>query len=307
MDPMVAFPHWEALARETLTSLGPSDLGRTAAASSAWRGTAEHDDVWQELCRRRWSSQRWTAHSAAGLVRLLRGDRLTSDPLEQARTAAATATATAAADDDDDRDAETGVAVAALAALAAEQPPSWREAYRSAEEAAAEVAPQDLYGDLGGAPRVWVIHQCPPPFSGPNQAVFRRDGTYSDTALFRGIHGQFSLARLRLQDGGDDDDDDEDEGDVQSDDETEAGAGSGSRLGRGRRLAAARTIGLQLSFGGRQIAGIFTAHRREDWGIELRAFGRGGPYFAATDRPVTEAWEGWVMGMDPLLSDPEAM
>merc|ERR1712187_971031 len=35
-------------------------------------------------------------------------------------------------------------------------------------------------------PRIWDIYGALPPFCGHHEAVFRRDGTYHDTGLFRG-------------------------------------------------------------------------------------------------------------------------
>mmetsp|Transcript_29891 Transcript_29891/g.94218 ORF Transcript_29891/g.94218 Transcript_29891/m.94218 type:complete len:315 (-) Transcript_29891:85-1029(-) len=141
---------------------------------------------------------------------------------------------------------------------------SWHWAYRTAEESAGVITVRDICGDFDGFPRVWAIHRCPPPFLGKQEAVFRRDGTYSDTALFRGVKGSFTVL-------------------------DSVGGTPG-------------LVGIQLFFRARPVAGTFVAQRcAVDWRLELRAYGREGSFFVSLDRPADDVWEASVASMPQLL------
>uniref|UniRef100_A0A7S4QX02 F-box domain-containing protein n=1 Tax=Alexandrium monilatum TaxID=311494 RepID=A0A7S4QX02_9DINO len=228
MVSVASLPHWEELALRVLGFLAPPDLGCAAAAAADWRGAAEHDEVWCKICRRRWESRCCTAFTGEGLRRLRRGEPPPGPDGEDRRAA------------------------------------SWHWAYRTAEESAGVITVRDICGDFDGFPRVWAIHRCPPPFLGKQEAVFRRDGTYSDTALFRGVKGSFTVL-------------------------DSVGGTPG-------------LVGIQLFFRARPVAGTFVAQRcAVDWRLELRAYGREGSFFVSLDRPADDVWEASVASMPQLL------
>lgn len=235
--------HWEFISTSTFHMLEPRDLGRVAATSSSLRPLTQGEEIWRNLCRWRWGKRCWTAFTMRGLDALRRGE---APPVPESSN-----------QQQEERDRWRS---------------SWLYAYRHAEAAALRVSTLDLQGDMYGCPRVWVIHNCPPPFQGHNEAVLRPDMSYSDTALFRGVHGHYVIVEgVELDDGSDD------------------------------------HVGIQLFFAGRTVAGLFVAERDSTWGLRLRPRYRLGPdpsldpVFEATNLPADKAWEERVSNMQPLL------
>jgi len=193
LDPAMRFLGiWDTLGPQIFEFLEPRVVQHDAAVvSSNWLPVAQDESLWFSFCRRRWKACAPTVHTAKWL----------SCPEEQEQCGAlreqcAEQPASGAEEHEvvlqDNEDIIAYVGPDTFPRIR-----SWRARYWFAEEDAnrSTIHFSELRGDFdtGGLPRVWDIDGCPPPFNERQEAVFRGDGTYSDTGLFRGARTRFAL------------------------------------------------------------------------------------------------------------------